>query len=110
MADSVLLSNSMGILEMDFERIFEAPLFLSNSHSITQCAHFIFTKIATIFDINQNSYVGIKYRPKLLQASRSKWTFQPRLFPRESEFYASRFVVFELCSRYQDPVPKWKYK
>ena len=27
----------MGILEMDFERIFEAPLFLSNSHSITQC-------------------------------------------------------------------------
>ena len=26
----------MGILEMDFERIFEAPLFLSNSHSITK--------------------------------------------------------------------------
>ena len=27
----------MGILEMDFEWIFEAPLFLINSHSITQC-------------------------------------------------------------------------
>ena len=27
----------MDVLEMDFERIFEAPLFLSNSHSITQC-------------------------------------------------------------------------
>ena len=34
----------MGILEMDFEWIFESPLFLSNSHSITQWGIWYFCK------------------------------------------------------------------